>query len=500
MKLNEPNLKLPLASSYNERFSRGLDATVTQGLDQRKINFYYEIANNASTGNKTLYLTKRPGAQLSAFQYLQIGASDIPYLVGKGLGNLPSNGFAPPELYTFDGTNTDVNATGANVNISTDGGAPAFIDSTLISGVENAVLQTTTSKVFYTTSASFSSWSQITDTDYPGTSAAGKMEHMDGYAFIAANDNYIYNSDLNSLSSWTAGNRIQKQIQLDAMVGLVKRGSMLLAFGGETVEAFVNAGNPSGSPLKRIPQFSDQRIGLEWLTFSSPGARHYYTQLGTRVYFVGRDGGARFSLGVFAFDGERFEKVSTSFIDKFLSESFYTHISTFAFYGRTAIAISLNLPNVASQRWLMFFPELNEWFEWTSTVFQPMSIGSYFVSPTTTNNANLYTFPSQGVSNSWQDGSTAYTASVQFKLPGRGPSKKFMTWAGVLADKATSTSNLSVEFSDDDYATWSTARTIDLSTDDKRITRCGSYRDRAVRLSHSANSDCRLEAFVAKVE
>ena len=71
---------------------------------------------------------------------------------------------------------------------------------------------------------------------------------------------------------------------------------------------------------------------------------------------------------------------------------------------------------------------------------------------------------------------------------------------GVIGDVARSASSMNVEFSDDDYQTWSTARAIDLTSNQKMLTRCGSYTDRAVRLTHTANLDCRIEKFVARVE
>ena len=88
----------------------------------------------------------------------------------------------------------------------------------------------------------------------------------------------------------------------------------------------------------------------------------------------------------------------------------------------------------------------------------------------------------------------------QFKLPGADNARNFMSWAGVRADTAASASNLGVAFSDDDYATFSTARNIDLSSANKRISACGSYINRAVRLTHSANLACRLEAFLARID
>ena len=491
--LDEPNVTFPLANSYNERFTTGFTSVATSALDQRKINCQYDVVNNAATGKQTLYLTKRPGVTVFATSLDSgVATTDQPYLA---ISIPAASAVSVPWVFVFDDTNTKVASFAATTTISTDGGYPKHVDKTVISGTENVVLQTSGSsggRIFY--ASAINSWNEITDTDITAVSRVGKMEHVDGFAFIAGGDGYIYNSDLNSLSSWTAGNRIRKQIRQDFPLGLVKHGQLLLAFGSDSVEGYVNAGNATGSPLRRVPQISDTRIGIQ--TGLGLLTRHYYAHLDSFTYFVGVQA-ADLGRGVFAFNGERFEKVSTPFVDKILVERGFSNIGVISYFGKSAIAISLSNGIAAgTHRWLMFFPDVKEWFEWTSSVYQPVNSGTFFIGLPSTSARSIYSFAS---SNTWQDGSTAYTMQTQFKLPGRGPSRKFMQWAGVIADKAASTSNLSVEFSDDDYASWSTARDIDLSTQKKNIYRCGSYQDRAVRLSHSANLDCRIESFAAKV-
>ena len=58
-----------------------------------------------------------------------------------------------------------------------------------------------------------------------------------------------------------------------------------------------------------------------------------------------------------------------------------------------------------------------------------------------------------------------------------------MDMFGVIGDTARSASSLNVQFSDDDWQTLSAARTIDMTSGDKMLTRCGSYKDRGVRLA-----------------
>jgi hypothetical protein len=159
------------------------------------------------------------------------------------------------------------------------------------------------------------------------------------------------------------------------------------------------------------------------------------------------------------------------------------------------VSVQLSAPTASTQRWLMYFPDVNEWFEWSSTLVSPVSDGTFFL-PIASGGTTLYNFEGE---DNWQDVSTPYTMTVQFKMPKGGNNRDVMDWCGVESDTTSSAVNLAVSFSDDDYANFSTARNIDLSSLEKRITRCGSYKNRAVRLSNSDNAEVRLRKFMARV-
>ena len=503
---DEPNLSVSLASSYNTRGVDGYAALYTSAQDQRKINSMYEVAENAVTGKKTLYLKKRPGAQVIV-SALAAASTDIPFLIG-GLAGASTSKWVL--FRAANGTDMKVASASAVTTIYAAAAAsePAYIDSVYVSGAETVVAQfrrtvAITYRTFY--ASAIGSWTEITDADFTALTHRGKMEHLDGYAFQMATDNYIYNSDLNSVSSWGATSRVQKQIETDVAAGLAKFGGLILAFGNETVEVFYNAGNPSGSPLARRPELA-ARIGLAQISGnqtyggSPTGKRHYSCIAAKKLFFLGSQSSSDDSVGLFAFDGSVFEKVSTPFTNKIFVDTNNPqyHVCTVNVFGEEAVAIALSLPNAATQRWLMFFPRLNEWFEWNSTYFQPVFNGYFIGIGGAASSLQLTAFEyDQG----WVDGeSTAYTMTHQFMLPkNKGNARQCMAWAGVVSDTAGSTSNVGVSFSDDDYATFSTERNIDLSTTDKRITRCGSYKSRAVRLTHSANLDFRPEQFIARI-
>lgn len=493
---DKPNVVFPLVASYTTRGIRGFDAVVTSGLDQRKINSVYELVLNEVSQKLTAYLAKRPGVDDSGKTYGSTG--QVAYLVHAASSVFGSSA----DAWIFSTSGGDVMAanttTATTIVANTAGIHPAYVDRCAISGADTVVLQvrngsTGAQTVWYSTA--IGTWTQISNANFTALVHRGKMEFVDGFALIADNaQKAVYNSDLNSLSAWRADNYIAKQIVQDEMQGLARLGKQIIAFGSETAEVFQNAGMPEGSPLVTVPQLF-YRIGLPEQVVS--GYTHYYARLHNKLYFVGREG-ASASLGLYVYDGAKYEKVSTQAIDKILAEragSIYS-VNSILFSGKQAVAIALDITTAATQRWLMYFPEWKDWFEWNSTIFTPVNNGKWFLG-TGTNQHKLKSI-SQATQN-YQDDGTNYTLTHQFKVPAQGGYYNHMHMLGVVGDTARSASSLGVRFSDDDLQTYSASRTIDMTQAKKEIVRCGSYRNRWVELTHTGNLDVRLEKVVMRV-
>lgn len=92
---------------------------------------------------------------------------------------------------------------------------------------------------------------KITDVDFPSPHVPFPV-FLDGYLFLAkANTGDIYNCDLNSPSSWTAGSFISSEVYPDDITALVKINNYILAIGASGCEYFYDAANATGSPLAR---------------------------------------------------------------------------------------------------------------------------------------------------------------------------------------------------------------------------------------------------------
>ena len=92
------------------------------------------------------------------------------------------------------------------------------------------------------------------------------------------------------------------------------------------------------------------------------------------------------------------------------------------------------------------------------------------------------------------DNGVAYTARVQSSREDEGTSNvKYYEDLEIDADTESSASTLTILASDDDFDTYTTLGTVDLSAARPlRITRLGSARQRAWALTHSANTPMRL--------
>jgi hypothetical protein len=64
----------------------------------------------------------------------------------------------------------------------------------------------------------------------------------------------------------------------------------------------------------------------------------------------------------------------------------------------------------------------------------------------------------------------------------------------IYGDETSSSSSVVVKYSDDNYRTYSTARTVDMQYR-SWLTNLGNYRRRAWQFSHSSNTPLRLEGF-----
>ena len=94
----------------------------------------------------------------------------------------------------------------------------------------------------------------------------------------------------------------------------------------------------------------------------------------------------------------------------------------------------------------------------------------------------------------YQDAGTNFTCSVVTEANDFGTlNRKFMHRLALVADRPSSSSNISVQWSDDDYETFSTARSIDLKQDLSSTYQLGWFRQRIFKFTYTDNYPMRIQ-------
>lgn len=385
------------------------------------------------------------------------------------------------------------------------------IQETLISNVATLTLNIKKTSTPYNQKALYysvgGSLTEITDSDFPSTTI-GNFTHLDGYAIIASTDGYLYNSDINSVSSWTANNRIAVQMEPDALVGTAKIGNLVAALGTKSIELFRNKGFPSGSPLESIKE-SFVRIGVLH--------QRAVIEVNGGIMFVGvsQDG-----FGVYFWNGSgQPQKISNTLIDNQLSgfadrgentptlgPLFLSHGSEIFIGGVVNLfgsqAVSLMINGARS----LYFPKYDLWTTFAVAgegqigLFFNVGVDQYFLDVSASGTQGKITNTTILAAGSGSD--LGYTGSVQFPayitthpFSFGTPKKKFFHSLRIIGDYVDTTSTpIVVSYSDDNGATYTTWGTINMNQNPPVVlTRGGSSRKRIFKFSNTSADGCAIE-------
>lgn len=456
-------------------------AAVSSDKDQRFVNCFPLTVTNEIAQTRTVYLVKRPGfVEHNVPSSGDIGTA-IHVWSGQGSGNKIITAFGDTNSEIFDGVSSLGSITGVATGIT----------ETILSGTANICITSDDNTGWYYEDAG--TLTKISDADFPGNNSktlAGTFAHLDGYAFVMDTEGAIWASNLNSLTGWTVTDYINANAYPDQGVGLIRHRNTIVALGRESFEVFRNAGNPAGSPLARIEELS-QLIGCI--------SADAIASIQDTVYWAGST--KQGVVSIYAYNGGQAKRVSNPEVDIQLVLAGASNISmtTTSFYGRHFVIVK------ASNTTWAYCVEEGNWHEWSSqtplwyksdSVSSGSTMVSYFVSNVATG-GKVYVFNPASIS--YTDDGVSYSAVARTSKLDFGTARtKHWHRIAVIGDRETEESNLTVTWSDDDYQTSSTARTIDLSDERTELTRCGSSVRRSFTFTHTSNTPMRLEAIEAE--
>jgi len=437
--------------------------------DQLFMNFLAEKIEHPDRQGVKYWVRTRPG--LSTVYTLGTGVGRGIYYWNYGTGYVFS--IVGNTVYS----NTAVLGT---LNTSTGAcGFTEFLDST---GTRKLILLDGTDCWVFTSGTAMGT--RVTDVNFP-TPHIPQPVFIDGYLFVAkANRQDIYNSNLNDPTTWNSSQYISAEIYPDLVMGLTKNNNYLIAIGQYSAEWFYDAGNATGSPMARYPS-AVQQFGVE--------ATNTVVQTDKEIICVGQtqDG----SRTVWSVDGFKEKDISIPSV-RYALDAEGANITTASAMALRVCGQKLYAIFLASGRILVYSFDTQLWHEWsftnvpTDVTNSPVGAPYMLVSNGTTMvvakfDETIYT-----------DFGIAPTGVLQTSCMDFSTSRrKRMDEMIVVGDAPNGTNNVpaTIQWSDDDYNTWSTGVTMNINPYRSRITRLGMFRRRALKLTYNQPYPLRME-------
>lgn len=443
--------------------------------DEDYLNVYFDLIDNKGLKDNDFHIVKRPGT-----------ASYISSVPGPSIRGMHYNEdfrklyyVADDTLYIWDVGSGSLSGSVPAIFISNTGDV-GFTDYLYDTG-STVVILTDGTELFQINSSNVVT--PCTDPDMPVH--LPNPVFLDGYLFlIKADTSDIYNSDLNDPLSWTPGNFISAEIGPDLARKIAKLNNYLIVFGTTTIEYFWDAGNATGSPLQR----NDTPVKFN-------GYLGGFAQYGNTCYFVGND--IQGQPSAYKLEDFKIEEISTPTIVRYLTSL----VTTYSLKRASIICSDGHAFYLIDYGTLTYVYDITskQWARWGYQALQGFGMDFAITVKDTNDTKALFCF-----NNSTQiyqmsptftsDSGVIYSASgVTDNQFFDTYNQKAMHRLVVQADRPTIAASLDVSWSDDDYQTFSTPRSIQLNQELPSMHRLGRFRRRAFKWTFTADSPFRLK-------
>ena len=453
----------------------------TSTKDQRNVNVLFEAYQNPLTQGRTIYAVKRPG--LSNFSQPPLAAA-----TGRGLYLWAATG----KIYSVFANKIYSNTTDLGVTLAASSGKVWFTETSATDANRVLIISDGTDNYNITTGDVITQIDEGDDAQYPQANL-GSIVYIDQYIFQGQADGEIWNTEVNSVTSWLGTGVVSSAQYGDALEAIAQQKELLVAFGKTSTEFFFDNA-ASGSPLQRIVQNSFQ-VGM--------AAKETLAQSGDVLMWVSEasakgDGGR----SVWKLDGlNKLKEVGSVSLSRFLAAEGTSISSATAWMERVAGHLIYVLNLSSANRTFVYDVDYDMWSEWEIAAGSAKFNGAYATSGNGTiyvqdaTNGRIYTF-SPTV---YQDSAANFTVTIQTDNYHFGsPMMKFQEGLWIIGDNTTG--NLNVAESDDDYATFNATRTIDLSQTRKFLAEGGGFFQRAYRFTYADNYALRLSLMSLKLK
>jgi len=308
------------------------------------------------------------------------------------------------------------------------------------------------------------------------------LEYMDGYFFTLRADCVVVNCSVDDPTTWAAASFLTAQMYGGVGIGLKRQNNLLVAFLDRVIQFFYDAENTSGSPLANVEQ-ACQQMGC--------ASHDSIAEHEGDIFWVTNHNTVAKLTGVTSL-----QEIQTPNLQRLLdgegtaiasSVGYVIHVG-----GRTLYILNLS----TAGRTFVYDIEDELWFEWEAAAG-----GAVWPIVAETMHSNVIRV--QHASNGWlyvlsttvyQDDAVSFTVLARLSRVDFDTMKwKFCKRVDLIGDKQASTTNVSLQYSDDDYGTLSTARTFDMAQTQCFGVNFGRFQRRGWQVSYAGANPLRLE-------
>ena len=441
--------------------------------DQRYVNVLFERVPNDILKEHVVYCNKRPG--VSSFLTPGVQTS-----TGRGIYSWMGTTHAVIGNTLWTGT--------VSTALNTSSGRCWFAETHVDTGERQLIVCDGQDDYDVTSTNVVTQIDESDHTSYP-VSSLGPILTMDGYLFHAQPNGRITNTRINTVSTYPADAFITADTHGGDLEAIYMQKDQIAALTKNRIEFFFNNGNPTGSPLLRIDQ-NTIYVGL--------ASRETLAGFGETGCFVGEN--AEGGRSVYQMASFKMSEVSTPVINRFLNNEGLSISSATAWMAPVSGQLVYCLNLQSANRSFVFGVETNLWSEWTSAAGGRFNCVSATYRDGVTYLQDVSSGQIHSVSTSFfQDNASSFTVTLQTPRQNFGtPFRKFEHELSIIGDRTTG--NVSTSVSDDDYESFDFPRNIDMSLQRKRVTRLGSFYERAHRFQYAGTSTFRVQAYIPHIE
>lgn len=289
----------------------------------------------------------------------------------------------------------------------------------------------------------------------------------------------IYNSDIEALTGWDF---TVAEMYPDHIVCLSRYNNYLVAMGTASMELYYNAALTSGSPFVR----NESAVA----TIGSVSPRTAL-QTDRRFFWLATTSEGEYT--VWMMEDFKSEEIATPFVKEQLNAD-AANISRVYGYSLRTKGHQFYVLRTSTQCWVYDTRE-RLWHQWTYN--NGLWPGTHALD---SNDGFVYIFTNGTLykldPTSYTDAGTTITCSWTTNLLDFDTmNRKFLNRLTMIGNIPAAGSTLQVSWTDDDYTTYNTARSIDLSKPRPALVNMGYFRRRAFKFTYTDPYDLRLDGF-----